>query len=161
LLPSLVFVSNIEKSSSCIYEAIILNIANSSLFDTNLGLYGIFYKLCSNDDNFGVMTLFSKLLVKTYLKSIYDKTKIWIKTTLSLKTRIRAKRNAKIKISKRLKKKLKKPNFLKNSFMELRLFYNLLDKIKEYEYFYDNTPNKAYKTLSSIDYAFYRGRSRS
>lgn len=78
LLPSLVFVSNIEMSSSCIYEAIILNISNGSLFDTNLGFYGIFYKLCSNDDSFSVMLLFSRILSKTYLKSFYDKIKILI-----------------------------------------------------------------------------------
>lgn len=79
ILPSFVFVSNIENSSSCIFEAIILNILNSSLFDTNLGFYGILYKLCSNDDNFVIMSLFTKILAKTYIKSIYDKKKVLIK----------------------------------------------------------------------------------
>lgn len=157
LLPSLVFVSNIEKSSSCIYEAIVLNILNSSLFDTNLGLYGIFYKLCSNDDNYGVMVLFSKILVKTYIKSIYDKAKIWIKSTLAIRTRALAKLQVKLELAKRMVKKIKKPNFLKDSFMELKLFYNILDKLKEYEYFDSNCK----KNKSSIDLAFYKSRKRS
>jgi len=75
ILPSFVFASSLENTGSCVFEAIILRIPNSSLFDTNLGFYGILYKLASNDENFMVMTLFSKILAKTYVKSIFDKKK--------------------------------------------------------------------------------------
>jgi len=75
ILPSFVFVSNVENSSSCVFEAIVLKIPNSSLFDTNLGFYGILYKLASNDENFIVMSLFSKILAKIYVKSVFDKKK--------------------------------------------------------------------------------------
>ena len=72
LLPSYVFASNVKETTSCIFEAIILNIPSSSLIDSNMGLYGIFYGLPANDDNFVSMYLFSKLFMKMYLKSIYD-----------------------------------------------------------------------------------------
>ncbi|MGZ8887005.1 MAG: 30S ribosomal protein S2 [Nitrososphaeraceae archaeon] len=72
LLPSYVFTSNIKETSSCIFESIILNIPSSSLLDSNMGFYGIFYGLPSNDDNYVSIYMFSRLFIKIYLKSIYD-----------------------------------------------------------------------------------------
>lgn len=72
LLPSYVFVSNIERTSSSIFEAIILNIPNSSMLDSNQGFYGIFYAFNGNDDSFGSINLFNKILIKTILKSFYE-----------------------------------------------------------------------------------------
>jgi ribosomal protein S2 len=71
-LPSYVFASNIKQTSSCIFEAIALNIPCSSLIDSNIGFYGIFYGIPSNDDNFVTIYLFTRLFIKIYLKSIYD-----------------------------------------------------------------------------------------
>lgn len=104
LLPSLAFIANIEKSSSSIFEAIILNIANASLFDTNLGFYGIFYKLCSNDDSYSVMMLFSRILLKTYIKSIYDKVKVLIKKSIKKQRKKKDNKNM-FKAAQRKKKK--------------------------------------------------------
>jgi ribosomal protein S2 len=75
LLPSYVFASNIKQTSSCIFEAISLNIPCSTLLDSNIGYYGIFYGIPSNDDNFVSIYLFTRLFVKIYLKSIYDNIK--------------------------------------------------------------------------------------
>lgn len=75
LLPSYVFASNIKQTSSCIFEAITLNIPCSTLLDSNIGHYGIFYGIPSNDDNFVTIYLFTRLFVKIYLKSIYDNIK--------------------------------------------------------------------------------------
>jgi ribosomal protein S2 len=75
LLPSYVFASNIKQTSSCIFEAITLNIPCSTLVDSNIGHYGIFYGIPSNDDNFVTIYLFTRLFVKIYLKSIYDNIK--------------------------------------------------------------------------------------
>jgi ribosomal protein S2 len=72
LLPSYVFASNIKETSSCIFESIILNIPSSSLLDSNIGFYGIFYGLPSNDDNYVNIYMFSRLFIKICLKSIYD-----------------------------------------------------------------------------------------
>lgn len=71
ILPAFVFVTNIENNSSCIFEAMILNIINSSLFDTNLNYYGIFYKICSNDENFAIMMFFIRIIAKVYIKGAY------------------------------------------------------------------------------------------
>lgn len=105
LLPSFVFVSNIEMSSSCIYEAIALNIANASLFDTDLGVYGILYKLCSNDDSFAAMTLFSRILLKAYIKSVFDKKKV-----LSIQALV----NNNNKVGKRLERWKGKGDFVRD-----------------------------------------------
>lgn len=72
LLPSYVFVSNISTTGSCIFESIILNIPCSTLMDSNMGFYGIFYGLPSNDDNFVSIYLFTRLFIKIYLKAVYD-----------------------------------------------------------------------------------------
>ena len=69
------FASNIKQTSSCIFEAITLNIPCSTLLDSNIGHYGIFYGIPSNDDNFVTIYLFTRLFVKIYLKSIYDNIK--------------------------------------------------------------------------------------
>ena len=72
LLPGYVFASNIRQTSSCIFESVILNIPCSALIDSNIGFYGIFYGIPSNDDNFVTIYLFSRLFMKIYLKSIFD-----------------------------------------------------------------------------------------
>lgn len=75
LLPAYVFASNIKNTGSCIFESIILNIPCSALIDSNIGFYGIFYGIPSNDDNFVTIYLFNRILIKMYLKSFYDKIK--------------------------------------------------------------------------------------
>jgi len=40
--------------------------------DSNMGLYGVFYGLPGNDDNFLSVYLFTKLFIKMYFKSIFD-----------------------------------------------------------------------------------------
>jgi len=91
ILPSFVFSSNIENNGSSVFEASILNIVNSSLFDSNLGFYGILYKIPSNDDNFAIMFFFIKILAKIYIKSIY-----WnIKKLIATKDFIKAKKKKK------------------------------------------------------------------
>jgi len=40
--------------------------------DSNMGLYGIYYGLPSNDDNYVGIYMFSRLFIKIYLKTIYD-----------------------------------------------------------------------------------------
>lgn len=80
LLPAYVFASNTKQTSSCIFESVILNIPCSALIDSNMGFYGIFYGIPSNDDNFVTIYLFSRLFLKIYLKSIFDNIyglKIW------------------------------------------------------------------------------------
>lgn len=72
LLPSYVFASNIKSTSSCIFESVILNIPCSALLDSNIGFYGIFYGIPSNDDNFVSIYLYTRLFIKMYLKSIFD-----------------------------------------------------------------------------------------
>lgn len=72
LLPSYVFASNVKETTSCIFEAVILNIPSSALMDSNMGFYGIFYGLPSNDDNFVSVYMFTKLFIKMYIKSVYD-----------------------------------------------------------------------------------------
>lgn len=72
LLPAYVFSSNIKNTSSCIFESILLNIPCSALIDSNIGFYGIFYGIPSNDDNFVSIYLFTRLFIKIYFKSIYD-----------------------------------------------------------------------------------------
>ena len=72
LLPSYVFGSNIQSTSSCIFESIVLNIPCSALIDSNIGYYGIFYGIPSNDDNFVSIYLFTRLFIKMYLKAVYD-----------------------------------------------------------------------------------------
>lgn len=72
LLPSYVFASNVKETKSCIFEAIVLNIPCSTLMDSNMGFYGIFYGLPGNDDNFLSVYLFTKLFIKMYFKSIFD-----------------------------------------------------------------------------------------
>lgn len=72
LLPAYVFTSNINNTGSCIFESIILNIPCSTLIDSNIGYYGIFYGIPSNDDNFVSIYLFTRLFIKIYLKGIYD-----------------------------------------------------------------------------------------
>jgi ribosomal protein S2 len=81
ILPAFIFSSNIENNKSCIFEAMILNIVNSALYDTDLNFYGIFYKIMSNDDNFAIMVFFIKMLSKIYVRSLY----ITIKRVLQLK----------------------------------------------------------------------------
>lgn len=103
LLPSYVFASNIKQTSSCIFEAITLNIPCSTLIDSNIGHYGIFYGIPSNDDNFVTIYLFTRLFVKIYLKSIYDNIK-------NLKLSIKQNKN-KIKKINDDKKKITKFNF--------------------------------------------------
>lgn len=71
ILPAFVFATNIENNSSCIFEAMVLDIINSSLFDTNLNYYGIFYKICSNDENYAIMAYMIRIIAKTYIKSTY------------------------------------------------------------------------------------------
>ena len=122
LLPAYVFASNIKQTSSCIFESIILNIPCSSLIDSNIGFYGIFYGIPSNDDNFVTIYLFSRLFLKIYLKSIYDninnlkllykekkKKKIVLKVKEDLK-----KKNKKNKKNKKKNKKAKKRKINKN-----------------------------------------------
>lgn len=148
LLPSFIFVSNIEMTSSCIYEAIILKISNSSLFDTNLGLYGIFYKLCSNDDNFAIMMLFSRILLKTYLKSIYDKTKLLIKKKFKKKAKLYIK-----KVLKKFEKTFEKTYKKKKKF-KIRMLTNI-KKIKKklnmwLSYFYFTAKKKSWKPIIDL-----------
>lgn len=76
LLPAYIFASNIKDTGSCIFESIILNIPCSALIDSNIGFYGIFYGIPSNDDNFVTIYLFNRIFIKMYLKSFYDKIKI-------------------------------------------------------------------------------------
>jgi len=73
LLPSYVFAASLKDTRSCIFEAIILNIPSSLLIDSNIGYYGIFYGLASNDEGFAGIFMMSKLFMKIYLKSSYDK----------------------------------------------------------------------------------------
>ena len=70
VLPSFVFVSNLIKCGSSLFEAVILNIPNSSLSDSNLGYYGTFYVLPSNDDSTMIAYFYTQMLSKTYMKSI-------------------------------------------------------------------------------------------
>jgi ribosomal protein S2 len=77
ILPSYIFVSNIETTGSSIFEAIILDIPNSCLLDSNQGFYGIFYGLQSNDDSFVSINMFTKIFIKIFLKSEYDSKKIF------------------------------------------------------------------------------------
>jgi ribosomal protein S2 len=72
LLPAYVFASNIKSTGSCIFESIILNIPCSALLDSNLGYYGVFYGIPSNDDNFVSIYLFTRLFLKIHLKALYD-----------------------------------------------------------------------------------------
>ena len=72
LLPSYVFTSNIKSTNSCIFESITLNIPCSALIDSNIGFYGIFYGIPSNDDNFVSIYLYIRLFIKMYLKSALD-----------------------------------------------------------------------------------------
>jgi ribosomal protein S2 len=72
LLPSYVFASNIKETSSCIFEAMVLNIPCSALIDSNIGFYGIFYGIPSNDDNFVGIYLYTRLFIRMYLKSVFD-----------------------------------------------------------------------------------------
>ena len=103
LLPAYVFASNIKQTSSCIFESIILNIPCSSLIDSNIGFYGIFYGIPSNDDNFVTIYLFSRLFLKIYLKSIYDNI-----NNLKLLYKEKKKKKIVLKVKEDLKKKNKK-----------------------------------------------------
>jgi ribosomal protein S2 len=40
--------------------------------DSNLGYYGVFYGIPSNDDNFVSIYLFTRLFLKIHLKALYD-----------------------------------------------------------------------------------------
>jgi small subunit ribosomal protein S2 len=105
LLPSYVFASNIKNTGSCIFESIILNIPCSSLIDSNLGYYGIFYGIPSNDDNFVNIYLFIRLFLKMYLKALYDNI-----NSLNIKKNINKKNymlNNQIKLDFRFDGKLK------------------------------------------------------
>lgn len=85
ILPAFVFVTNIENNSSCIFEAMVLDIINGSLFDTNLNYYGIFYKICSNDENFAIMAYLIRIIAKIYIKSTYINMKILLLKKSNLK----------------------------------------------------------------------------
>jgi ribosomal protein S2 len=105
LLPSYVFASSVSTTGSCIFESIILNIPCSTLMDSNMGFYGIFYGLPSNDDNFVSIYLFTRLFIKIYLKAIYDNI-----NSLKMKKSINIKNynlNAEIKSGLRFDRKLK------------------------------------------------------
>jgi len=119
ILPSFVFSSNIETNKSSIFEAMVLNIVNSSLYDSNLNFYGILYKIPSNDDNFVIMIFFVKILAKIYIRSMYENIKkvIQLKDLKSLKNIwikkkrgkiVGKKKNIKNKKKKKIKKKKKK-----------------------------------------------------
>ena len=105
LLPSYVFASSISTTGSCIFESIILNIPCSTLIDSNMGFYGIFYGLPSNDDNFVSMYLFTRLFIKIYLKAIYDNiNSLKIKKSIDIRNH---NLNAEIKSGLRFDRKLK------------------------------------------------------
>lgn len=117
ILPAFVFVTNIENNSSCIFEAMILNIINSSLFDTNLNYYGIFYKICSNDENFAIMMFFVRIIAKIYIKGSY----------IAFKQLLLRKSKWKLKEIQKEKKRKKKRN--------KKLLYNLEQrKQKDYNW---------------------------
>ena len=110
LLPAYVFASNIKQTSSCIFESVILNIPCSALIDSNIGFYGIFYGIPSNDDNFVTIYLFSRLFIKIYLKSIFDNInnlKLLYKDELKKKLSVKFEENMK-KLREKLRKKNKK-----------------------------------------------------
>lgn len=116
LLPAYVFASNIRQTSSCIFESIILNIPCSALIDSNVGFYGIFYGIPSNDDNFVTIYLFSRLFIKIYLKSIFDNInnlKLLYKEELENQGLLKAKDKIKNK-KKYIKKRKKNNNKVKN-----------------------------------------------
>jgi ribosomal protein S2 len=105
LLPAYVFASNIKSTGSCIFESITLNIPCSALMDSNLGYYGVFYGIPSNDDNFVSIYLFTRLFLKIHLKAIYDNI-----NSLNIKKFINKKNNnlnSQIKFNLRFDKKLK------------------------------------------------------
>jgi len=108
ILPSFVFSSNIETNKSSIFEAMVLNIVNSSLYDSNLNFYGILYKIPSNDDNFVIMIFFVKILAKIYIRSMYEN----IKKVIQLKD-LKSLKNIWIKKKKRENRRKEKKN-LKN-----------------------------------------------
>jgi len=119
LLPSYVFASNIKQTSSCIFEALILNIPCSSLIDSNIGFYGISYGIPSNDDNFVTIYLFTRMFIKIFLKSIYDNIK-----NIKLK---KNKKNIKLKKNNLFLKKKKK----KNKKKKIKIFFKKKNSIKK------------------------------
>jgi hypothetical protein len=73
--------------------------------DSNLGYYGVFYGIPSNDDNFVSIYLFTRLFLKIHLKAIYDNI-----NSLNIKKFINKKNNnlnSQIKFNLRFDKKLK------------------------------------------------------
>jgi ribosomal protein S2 len=86
-----------------------LNIPCSTLIDSNIGFYGIFYGIPANDDNFVTIYLFTRLFIKIYLKSIYDNInnlKILYKNKKKNKIKEFFLKNLKFKKKKYKKKKL-------------------------------------------------------
>ena len=142
ILPSFIFTSNMENSGSCLFESMILNIPNSSLIDSNMGFYGVMYKLSSNDDNFIVMNLFSKIIAKIYIKSIFDRKKNLIKKKEKKKKDtkrrkiVKKKKKKKIDIKHRRKKKKdtkrEKYSKKKNIYIYKRKKIYLFNKKKSY-----------------------------
>ncbi len=132
ILPAFIFSSNIENNKSCIFEAMILNIVNSALYDTDLNFYGIFYKIMSNDDNFAIMVFFIKMLSKIYVRSLY----ITIKRVLQLKD---------LKILRKIwrKKKNKKNSIKEKKYKKLVKKWDLMD-----------SKNTIWKYVKKIKYAY-------
>lgn len=70
LLPSFIFVSNINKNFVSIYESILLNIPTSALVNSNFNLYGIHYPIFANNESIISINFFNLLLIKSCLESI-------------------------------------------------------------------------------------------
>jgi ribosomal protein S2 len=92
-------------NNSSIFEAIVLNIPNSSLIDSNMGYYGVSYKISANDENFSVMNMFIRIVAKIYLKSCYDLKKKFKKKKINKE---RIKKVYKVRKEKKKEKKRKK-----------------------------------------------------
>lgn len=113
LLPGYVFASNVNNTSSCIFESIVLNIPCSALIDSNMGYYGIFYGIPSNDDNFVSIYLFTRLFIKMYLKAIYDNI-----NSLKIKKKLNYKLNKEIRYKLRYDRQLKNRYWLRYRFFK-------------------------------------------
>lgn len=70
LLPSFIFISNINKNLVSVYESILLNIPTSALINSNLNLYGIHYPIPANNESIITINFFNLLLIKSCLESI-------------------------------------------------------------------------------------------
>jgi len=125
LLPSYVFASNIKQTTTCILEATLLNIPSSALIDSNVGIYGIFYGIPSNDDNFVSIYLFTRLFVQIYLKAIYDNITSLNISNINKVYRKLLKKNRSLRIRKMLMIKIRK----KYKFFHARQYVKLLEKV--------------------------------